>query len=509
MYTQRIKRDRILSFLALFCLTASLPAFAAPPEIVNVSFERPTDQFRFYHARVELGATDTGYRIGQMAADDRTDMFVALVNGQLRQLQKDGGVSRSGNGQVPAGSPSVFHLRCPWESGEAYAVTLKGQEEGADAFILEAQATAPGSGGFPYPGWAEHRVLALREDHGIPRENEPFMLFLSEESSLVDSWKRELRVARYDLASGNTTEIPSQVLYEKKRFDTPKQQGVFVTCQLAILADVPANGKAYYLLAYGNPDAEAPSYESDLAMAKRDDGAEWVENAFYEAKIHPDCGQIKGLRSKVYGTGDDQTIGLQESNQYCLHYNPDVWVRNRSWTHTNGWNPPPKQVVEQGPVVIVTRRWGHLPRAREVEVEVVYHFFSNTPYCFIESTMDVKEDLVVNALRNEEFVVAPPEDVDHCGWRRPNGDIAYIPMVPDPNLTPGIVAILEPDAPYVCMTREANGLGIASLRLVQQAGSRGDAAPVVANARDLPRGLRLGLPVLEPVPRVSLGRPPA
>jgi len=475
----RYRWNSVAFLVGVAVVLGGFGAVAAGPVIEQVGLFPPSDAVRFYHARVELSASDADYVVTEASLGGMSDVFITLVDGALHQYREDRGVNRGLNGTVPAGGKATFYIRCPWENGETYDVSLKGTA--GEALALAASVTAPAEGGFPYPGWTKHRVLVLREDFGIERENEPFLLFLSDEAGNVASWKKELRVAKYDLATGATEEIPSQVLYEKRRFDTPVQQDTYTTCQAAFLTDVPANGKAYYLIAFGNPKAEAAAYETDLTVGKRDDGATWIENAFYELKLHPDCRQIKGFRSKVYGKGDERGFGLNPDNKYALHYNPDVWVKNRSWTHTNGWNPPPNETTESGPVVVVTRRWGHLPRAREVEVEVVYHFFSQAPYCLIESTMDVLQDVVVNALRNEEVVTSPPEEVDHAGWRRPNGELAYKPTTQEPGMTPGMVGIIEPDAPYVCLAREADGLGMASLRLSQHAGSRGDQDPVIAS----------------------------
>lgn len=453
----------------------------AEPAIDSVSFHPPTDSFRFYHARVALGASATAFVVSETSVAGQADLFVATVDGALHQLRDGGGVSRASNGRVPADKASVFYVRFPWRDGATYAVRLAGQGgDGGEAFTLEASAAAPDTGGFPFPGWQKHRVLVLREDFGVPRTNEPFLFFLSDEGRHVKSWARELRVAALDPATNTTREVPSQVIYEKRRLDTPAQQAVYTTAQAAILADVPANGKAYYVIAYGNPDAPAPAYDTDLETRRGDDGATWVSNAYFEAELDAASGQLSRWRSKVYGVGDDRGFGMAEKPHYQIHYNPDAWVKGRSWTHTHGWNPPPKQTIQAGPIVVVTRRWGHLPRAREIEVEVVYHFFSQSPYCLIESTMDVTQDVVVSALRNEEVVFAPAEDVDHAGWRDANGELGYRATGQGEGLTPGLIKIIEADAPYVCLTRESSQLGMASLRLSQHAGSRGDAPPVLA-----------------------------
>ncbi len=471
-------------FTALFVpLFVSVVAWGEAPAVVGVTFHPASDAVRFFHARVVVAPGAVAYDVRHAEVNGREEMYIAQVDGKLTQWEPNGRVNRPGNGDIPANKEAVFLVRCPWTNGQAVTIHLRGTVHDSDAEIdIAAEATAPDTGGFPFPGWIEHRLLMLREDFGIERAGEPFMFFLSDEASRVGSWKKELRVAKYDVATGASEEIPSQVIYEKRQFDTPALEKAYATCQAAVIAEVPANGKAYYLIAYGNPGTEAPQYTTDLTMTQ-DGGTISIGNEFYNAKIHPPSGQLHGFESKTFGAGDNTRFGYMPDSGYTLHYNPDVWVKNGSWTHTHGWNPPPHVQIEAGPVAVITRRWGHLPLASEVEVEVVYHFFSRTPYMLAESTMDITQDVVVNALRNEEVVFSPSAtEVDHAGWMRANGEIGYQPIVQKEGMTPGMVEILEPDAPFVCLTRDADRIGMASLRLNQHAGSRAGWPPVVASS---------------------------
>ncbi|GMW01902.1 MAG: hypothetical protein AMXMBFR84_30380 [Candidatus Hydrogenedentota bacterium] len=476
------------AFTAALFFTSGFYATAAPPTPASITFHNPTRDHRFYHAAVNLAPSNRAYTVETVEVNNYPEVFVALVDGAITQYNGTR-VERTWNGRIPEGKPATFIVRCPWTNGQNIEVVLHGaDQETKDSFECTVQGVAPNEGGFPFPGWKEHRILCLVETYGIPRENEPYLFFLSDEASRVKSWERELRIALFDPDSGRATEIPSQVLYEKRRFDTPMEEKAYSTCQAAFLANVPSNSGTCYLIAYGNPDAPATQYETDLKVRgasgtpqETNFGEVVIDNAFYEIQLHHASGQLNGFTSKQFGTGTNRKFGYMPDSGYPLHYNPDVWVRNRSWTHTKGWNPPPKMRVETGPVAVVVRRWGHLPRATEIEVEVVYHFFSNTPYVLVESTMDVMQDVVVNALRNEEVVFSPSTEVDHAGWMRTTGEIGYKPVVQEEGLTPGMIQILEADAPFVCLTRETDGLGMASIRLSQHAGSRGDQSPVVAN----------------------------
>lgn len=501
-----------LSLVACIVACLALDAFAAEsPAIKGVTFEPPSPLVRFYHAKVELAAADAGYTIHQTAVGDRPDVYVSFIDGKPWQYNFEG-PRGSIDPRIPAGKDVTLRIRCAWENGQEYPVRIsydtKAALEEAKArakaagknpdrarptpIVIEGKGKAPAAGGFPYPGWSEYRLLVLGEDQGIARESEPQLLFLSAPKSLVSSWHDQVRVAAFDPATGKAREIPSQVLSEKTlavspaeakkparhdAFVAPAPDHVQTTCQIAFLADVPARGKSFYLVVYGNPDAKAPSYETDLKVVKDDQGATWIENECWRAQLDPKSGQFAGAISKLFGTGEDRSFGLK---QYPLHYNPDVWVSGRAWTHTHAWNPPAETRISAGPVAVVTRRWGTLPGAPEVRVHVTYYFFSRCPYAITESTIDIEKDLVVNALRNEEIVFAPRTQIDHIGYKRTGGEIGYKDISVEPGKTRGMLNVIEPDAPYVSMIREGSKLGMAGIRLGQFAGSRGADPAVLA-----------------------------
>jgi len=451
------------------------------PRITRVSFHPPTDRVRFYHARVALAPAQEPYKIVRASVGGREETFVPYVDGRPWRPSRERGtqwVIRSVDPHIPAGKEVMLHVSCGWRAGGAHALEVEYEVDRGEKVgraVLRNAARATGDAGFPYPGWRSHRVLVLAEEHGIARTNWPVTFFISAPGDEVRSFEDEIRVARYDPAAGTATEVPSQVLFEKAAPASGAPGSAFRTCEVAFLADVPAHGRAYYVVAYGNPDAERPTYESDLRVTKHSDGSTWVENEFYRVQLHRDSGQIAGIECKRFGAGERRQLGF---SRFVLHYNPDVWVKGRRWTHTHGWSPPPHTETVAGPIAVVTRRWGGLPRAKEVGVNVVYTFFSRTPYVLVDSTIDVVSDVVVNALRNDEVVVSPPSEVDHVGWRDPGGRVHYKPAEFDPNRTRGMIAVTSAEAPYVCLVREREGWGLAGIQLHHYYGSR-DGGPAV------------------------------
>jgi len=452
------------------------------PEIAGVTFQPPTDLVRFYHARIVLTPSGLPYRIARARVDGEDRTFVPYLDGWAWYPHRDRQEGNEGapDSVMPAGKEAVLHVKCPWQPGRSYPIEVEftAPLQGAEGRgLLQAAATAPPEGGFPYPGWQEHRVLVLVEEHGLERAAEPVILFLSDEARIVGSFENEVRIAQLDPATGNVTEVPSQVLYEKAKASSPSRQPAVRTCQVAFLADVPAGGRAYYLVAYGNARAEKPSYASDLLYSVAEDGTAWVENEFYRVQLHKPSGQINGMVTKRFAATGNGKIGF--ARQFPLHYNPDIWVTGRRWTHTRGWAPPPHSELCVGPLAIVTRRWGALPKAPEVEVNVTYSFFSKAPYVLVDSTVDVVKDVVANALRNDVAVVTLPEQIDHVGWKDPGGTVHYKPAEADRHRTHGMMGTTSSEAPYVCLVRQAQGWGLAGIQLQRFYGTRAGAPAVL------------------------------
>lgn len=450
----------------------------ANPKIEQITFHWPGDSVRFYHAKVSLSASDATYTLSSVRFDGEEEVFVPFIDGAMWQrefLRHEGG---SVNEKIPAGKRVELCVRGPWENGETHQIdlTLAVGPEGATE-ALTIQAEAPASGGWPYPGWKSHRVLVLAEDFGISRRKEPQIQFISEEADKVGSWERELRIARIDPQTGSAVEVPSQVLFVNTKADEPEKEKIYSTCEAAFLAEVNANGKAFYAFFYGNPEAAKPVYPTELKVSEIE-GVRWIENDFYRISLHPESGQIDGFFTKRFSRTDK--TGLF-NEKYPLHYNPDVWPKGRRWSHVSDWNPPPNVSLKEGPVCVVLRRWGPLPWVPEIDTAVTYHFFRETPYVLVESTMDIVEDIVATALRNEEVVVHPETEIDHVGWKWKNGEIRYKAATLEPGLSRGMLGIVEADAPYVCLADEAAGFGMAGIRLDLFAGSRGGAPAVVAS----------------------------
>ncbi len=253
-------------------------------------------------------------------------------------------------------------------------------------------------------GWAFHKVIALDETAGIERSGEPVDLVVSFWAEQMTDVQREVRVARWDEESGMLNGVPSQI-YGSVR------QGRELLCHLVFLADVPAHGRATYLIFYGNPCAELPDYKTDLRTKGEGFGLD-IESHHYIAHLSRQMGQLERLTYK-------QAHGLELFAGGVGHGEPP----NIDWAHdylaSNGfqkfrvtnWASCPNYEVIQGPLCVKVHRWGfpHSPvhplfTPSRMHITVTYTFYAGLPYFFKESSMDVVKDFDMVYLRDDEWV---------------------------------------------------------------------------------------------------------
>ena len=138
----------------------------------------------------------------------------------------------------------------------------------------------------------------MKEPAGIDRENEPVHAVLAVYMDRVTDLARELRVVEINSETGDAQEIRSQV-YSTTNWD--KWQNINCqptsTVQVAFLASVPAHEQKVYLFFYGNPNAAAPQYETDLRVSGEGYGLT-IENEYYTVKLHKDSGSIDEILPK-------------------------------------------------------------------------------------------------------------------------------------------------------------------------------------------------------------------
>ena len=149
----------------------------------------------------------------------------------------------------------------------------------------------------------------------------------------------------------------------------------------------------------------------------------------------------------------------------ALHWNPGIYAPPRPWLHASDWDPPERYSEMHGPVFSMTRRSGTLDHYPEAELSVSYFFYIGVPWVLMTSTIEIRKDISVKALRNGEIVLNR-ELVDEFAWREPDGSTGSM-LIEDSPRHPRHAKVLPYNTPWACfISREHEcGLGMITVEL--------------------------------------------
>ncbi|MCA9428594.1 MAG: hypothetical protein KC994_26185, partial [Candidatus Omnitrophica bacterium] len=270
------------------------------------------------------------------------------------------------------------------------------------------------------------------ERKGIERSCEPVDLVVAFKTDQTKDLYREIRVAYINEASGTLEEVHSQV-YDSVRRGSERR------CHVVFFADVPANGKATYLIFYGNRYAELPEYPSDLQVEGKGYNLE-ITSKHYIAKLSEQTGQLERVRYKrqhgleLYagGKGHGEPPTIDWSNDYVDqdHYQK---LRIRNWAEA------PNYEVVRGPLCIKVRRWGfpHSPihplfTPTRMHIDQTYTFYAGQDYFMKEGTMKAIKDFDFSTMRDDEWVLSG-YSFNHLLWFDEEGRLQEGPVPADQN----------------------------------------------------------------------------
>ncbi len=457
--------------------------------ITSMTFHPADRTLLAWHVRlaldISLPARVLSVRVNQEAIEEwllRQDgrIVPTLVTASGHGVRKPGShvssASTGGEFQTAAGYPELV-IFLPWAASREYRICVELQR-GDVTRELEARAIAPAAGAFPCPGFTCQRVFHYRETAGLARHREPVELMLSAYTEECGNWQRELRMQAMEPRSGTLSAIPFQVIRETRANHTAvRRRDQCSTAWVMAFLDLAPNTDLMLICAWGQADAQAAAmdeFSPDLCLQEDNNGWRHVRNAHYDAGLCPRSGQLGSLtacarpdRALYYAPGNNQ------SHRF-LHYNPDLWIPDQVWSHASDWDPPPYATEAAGPLVLRTRRWGALPRIHGVQCCVEYTFCAWTPWIRTRTVLEVDTVLSTNAIRNEEIVMNA-DQVDWWACKETDGVIRDEPIHPDPDLPSGIVAVVRNEAPWIAFYHQDSGVGLAGIRLQQQATTRGNA----------------------------------
>jgi hypothetical protein len=340
---------------------------------------------------------------------------------------------------------------------------------------LAVKVTSPRLKGYWNPDWKNYLSLVVSEENGVDRPSHPVHASIGVLSPYFRSGD-EIRVVRADRAGADVayTEIPSQV-HDIAVWNDPKALAVeekdektglrvvryhpTTTFGLAFLADLKARETATYLVFFNNPAAPKPAYVSDLRVTGTGIG-KTIENAAFRATLNKKSGVIYDIFEKSSKTRLEHKLETNGS----IHWNPGVYSPPHAWYHTSDWEDPPFSEVS-GPVFYSMRIAAPLPHYPNVLSSVTYHFYAGVPYILAETTIEITDNLFVQALRNGE-VVFNKKAFNRAGYRTVGGEVRTLDLTRT-RMHPEHAVTLRPDIPWVTFYNEAGGAAFANLYLDQ------------------------------------------
>ena len=236
----------------------------------------------------------------------------------------------------------------------------------------------------------------------------------------VDSLRREIRVAR--IRQGVLEEVRSQVTEEARRGDERH-------CRLTFFANSPANERTWWVVLYGNSDAELPNYPTDLAVTGEGFKLDF-ENEHFRGRLSPQMGQLErltykrehGLELFAGGEGHGEPPGIDWAHDYVTSGN------FQKLRVTNGPTVSDYE-VHRGPLSLTVRRWGFpystvhpLFSPARLNFFVEYRFYAGTSWFMKVGTIEAIQDVEIGYMRDDEWVFSGMSFTDPV-WMGPDGKL--------------------------------------------------------------------------------------
>lgn len=191
-----------------------------------------------------------------------------------------------------------------------------------------------------------------------------------------------------------------------------------------------------------------------------------IENDYYRAdltkdpNVEPqsyDSGQIREILIKL---GFNQLITNVGDR---VHWAPNFDRPETEWYTTIAhWNSPGMYQLENGSYQIRTKRRDLAPNHPEIVLTATYSFYDRLPFFKFYSSMEVKEGVWLQLLRNDEM--AMDSMFTHLAFQRPNGAIIDVPFSEMHPVIDG--QPIENASPWICFYNKDKGFAFGSIRIV-------------------------------------------
>jgi hypothetical protein len=228
-------------------------------------------------------------------------------------------------------------------------------------------------------------------------------------------------------------------------------------------------------LLYGNPDAKAPQYETDLTYSGK--GPAWtIENSKIRVALRAaEAGADQTGMDYEYGDSGQLSAVVVKSRpdveitnvNRVIHWNPGICIPKRGWMHSYAWNPPELYEIEAGPIYIEVRRAGAFPKIPEARLSITYRFFKERCFVWVGTRIDIQEDLGVMSLRNDQMVFDRPI-FSHIAWEDEEGQLTISALDKiEPVNDHGDILRMGAHIPWLAVYNPATKVGAATVRLAE------------------------------------------
>lgn len=292
--------------------------------------------------------------------------------------------------------------------------------------------------------------IKIMEDYGLDRELE----YVELSCQLADYIFESNEISFFVEEVKNGKKIDCQVI----KTDTINNQ---------VLATVifPISCKAYeqkdYMLKTKIAEEIIPT---DLSMIGQ--GTELViENKFYRADLRKSdnaepqshmSGQIRELLIKMKF---DQLVTNVEDR---LHWAPNFKRPELEYYTTIAhWNNPRINKITSGQYQISTLREDLAPSHPEILLTARYRFYAGLPYFRFYSSMEVKDNLCLELLRNDEM--AMDSMFTHMAFQRPSGEIVDVEFSKRYELLKN--QPIQNNSPWLCFYNLDKGFALGTIRI--------------------------------------------
>ncbi len=366
-----------------------------------------------------------------------------------------------------------------WQPGQEYNIRItvrmkKTTKAAVDDVFLTASSKvkAPEGASVFDKAWKSYKSVVLSETGGINRVKEPTEVLLAFYPDEAQQLSRDVRVVEVDAKTHSLTEVPSQVydIQESLAEDNlaPDKNGIptrkaplwlpTVSARVAFLADVPAKSSRVFLIYYNNADAMAKLYKTDLSVQGQAPGLQ-IDNSEFSVILQSNSGHLDQITLK--SKPNTPLFHRLETNG-AVHWNPDIYVPPRAWTHSADWKSPKGNVTVSGPVIAKSEVWDNLRGVPEVDASVRYEFYPGMPYFISSTCMRINETVNCLALRNAEMVFRR-ELITHAAWYDIVRDSVIVYDVQNmPDLTD---LKMEADVPWIVFFNKEKGIAFAGIQL--------------------------------------------